>query len=84
MTFPGFFAAVPTIAVRDHLAEFLGAAEGGLIEYGYAGAVKLAAHSCPTVAGSYLLCSRVLKALYPEQIPLRGEIRVSSPPSSGC
>lgn len=31
----------------DPLAEFLGAAEGGLIEYGYADAVKLAGHSCP-------------------------------------
>jgi hypothetical protein len=29
----GFFSRVPSIAVRDALAEFLGAAEGGRIEY---------------------------------------------------
>jgi hypothetical protein len=76
MTFPSFFADVPTIVMRDRLAEFLGAADGGLIEYGYFDAVKLAGHSCPTVAGSYLLSSRVLQALYPDEIPLRGELRV--------
>ena len=40
--FPDFFAAVPRLAVRDPLAEFLGAAEGGVLEYGYADAVRLA------------------------------------------
>ena len=60
MAFPSFFAAVPTIVMRDRLAEFLGSADGGLIEYGYADAVKLAGHSCPTVAGSYLLGCREL------------------------
>ncbi|MCP5229135.1 hypothetical protein [Accumulibacter sp.] len=76
MAFPGFFATVPSIVMRDRLAEFLGASDDGLIEYGYADAVKLAGHSCPTVAGSYLLSSRVLRALYAEEIPLRGELLV--------
>lgn len=76
MSFPSFFAEVPTIIMRDRLAEFLGAADGGVIEYGYADAVKLAGHSCPTVAGAYLLSSRVLQALYPDQLPLRGGIQV--------
>ncbi|EXI91363.1 MAG: hypothetical protein AW12_01368 [Candidatus Accumulibacter sp. BA-94] len=61
MTFPNFFAAVPTIVMRDRLAGFLGAADGGLIEYEYAEAVKLDGHSCPTVAGSYLLGCRELR-----------------------
>ena len=76
MTFPSFFAKVPTIVMRDRLAEFLGAADGGLIEYSYTDAVKLAGHSCPTVAGSYLLSSRVLRALYADETPLRGELSV--------
>ncbi|WP_291993867.1 hypothetical protein [Candidatus Accumulibacter sp. ACC003] len=76
MSFPSFFAEVPTIIMRDPLAEFLGAADGGVIEYGYADAVKLAGHSCPTVAGAYLLSSRVLQAPYPDQLPLRGGIQV--------
>lgn len=76
MAFPAFFDAVPGIVLRDPLAEFLGAAEGGLIEYRYADAVKLAGHSCPTVAGAYLLTCRVLRALYGAAVPERGGIRV--------
>lgn len=74
--FPEFFARVPTITLRDPLAQFLGAAEGGLIEYGFADAVKLAGHSCPTVAGAYLMTCRALKALYGDEVPERGGIRV--------
>jgi hypothetical protein len=76
MGFPAFFSDVPPIVVHDRLAEFLGAADGGIIEYRYADAVKLAGHSCPTVAGAYLLTSRVLTALYPDELPERGEIQV--------
>ena len=64
------------IVMHDRLAEFLGAADGGVIEYRYADAVKLAGHSCPTIAGAYLLTSRVLAALYPDDLPERGEIQV--------
>ena len=62
--------------MHDRLAAFLGATDGGVIEYRYADAVKLAGHSCPTVAGAYLLTSRILAALYPDQLPERGEIQV--------
>ena len=41
MAFPEFFARVPAVTLRDPLAELLGAAEGGLIEYRFADAVKL-------------------------------------------
>ena len=77
MSFPPFFAEVEPIVLRDGLAEFLGAAAGGLIEYHYADVVKLAGHSCPTVAGSFLLAQRALAALYPSELPARGNIRVS-------
>jgi hypothetical protein len=53
--FPDFFSDAPRIAVRDPLAEFLGAADGGVIEYRYADVVKLAGHSCPTVASAFLM-----------------------------
>ena len=76
MAFPSFFSEVQPIAVHDRLAEFLGAADGGIIEYRYADVVKLAGHSCPTVAGAYLLTSRALAALYPDELPERGEIQV--------
>ncbi len=76
MAFPSFFSEVRPIIMHDRLAAFLGASDGGVIEYRYADAVKLAGHSCPTVAGAYLLTSRLLAALYPDQLPERGEIQV--------
>jgi len=76
VAFPSFFSEVQPIAVHDRLAEFLGAADGGIVEYRYADAVKLAGHSCPTVAGAYLLTSRALAALYSDELPERGEIQV--------
>jgi hypothetical protein len=76
MAFPSFFSGVLPIVMHDRLAQFLGAADGGIIEYRYADAFKLAGHSCPTVAGAYLLCGRVLAALYPDELPERGEIQV--------
>ncbi len=75
MSFPAFFDAVPRITVHDPLAALLGAGDG-LIDYGYADAVRLAGHSCPTVAGAYLMTLTALRALYPEAVPQRGGVRV--------
>src|SRR5574340_1164708 len=75
---PAFFDAAPAITVVDPLAETLGAAEGGVIEYRYADAVKLAGHSCPTVAGAWLMTRAALQRLYGSELPRRGEIRVDS------
>jgi hypothetical protein len=85
MRTPAFFDAVPRIAMQDALAETLGAAQGGLIEYTYLDAVKLAGHSCPTVAGAYLMTRTALARLYPEETPRRGELRVElrEPQESG-
>ena len=71
-----FYDLVPSLTVHDPLAEFLGAAEGGRIEYHYADAVRLAGHSCPTVASAYWMTLKALKHLYPERLPERGAIRV--------
>ncbi|MDO9284169.1 MAG: hypothetical protein Q7U26_04680 [Aquabacterium sp.] len=76
MQTPAFFEAVPAIVVVDPLAETLGAAEGGVIEYHYRDAVKLAGHSCPTVAGAWLMTRTALARLYPEGAPQRGGMRV--------
>ena len=75
-TFPAFFAAAPTLRVRDPLAAVLGAAQDGILEYHYADAVRLAGHSCPTVAGAYLLTRCGLRALYGDALPERGGIAV--------
>jgi hypothetical protein len=74
--FPEFFARARTIRVRDPLAEFLGAAQGGVIEYSYLDAVKLAGHSCPTVAAAWLAVREALARLYPGELPERGGVRV--------
>lgn len=76
MNYPDFFDQAPRITLCDPLAEFLGAAESGVIEYGYLDAVKLAGHSCPTVAGAYLMTRRALATLYGGELPQRGAIRV--------
>lgn len=76
MAFPAFYAQVPGITLRDPLAELLGAAEGGCIDYGYADAVRLAGHSCPTVAGAYVLAVRMLRRLFGADLPERGALRV--------
>ncbi|TRZ66442.1 MAG: hypothetical protein D4S02_06870 [Rhodocyclaceae bacterium] len=76
MQYPDFFDAVPTIRLRDPLADFLGAVDGGIIEFSYLDAVKLAGHSCPTVASAYWLTRQALRALYGEDLPERGGVRV--------
>lgn len=74
--FPGFFSEVPSVTLRDPLAQFLGAAEEGVITYRYVDAVRLAGHSCPTVAESYLMTRHGLHALYGDQLPVRGDVDV--------
>jgi hypothetical protein len=76
MDFPDFFADAPTITLRDPLATFLGASKSGVMTYSYADAVKLAGHSCPTVAGTYLMVRRGLGHLYGDETPERGGIEV--------
>jgi hypothetical protein len=74
--FPAFFDAAPTLRVLDPLADFLGAARDGLLEYRYADVVRFAGHSCPTVASAFLATRAALQALYPDTLPHRGEVRV--------
>jgi hypothetical protein len=76
MNYPDFFDVVPKISLYDPLAEFLGATEDGILQYGYFDAVRLAGHSCPTVAAAYWSTYKALASLYPDAMPVRGEIRV--------
>lgn len=76
MNTPAFFDHAPAITVYDGLAQFLGACDDGLITYHYIDAVRLAGHSCPTVAGAYLMTRRALALLYPDRTPERGELQV--------
>jgi hypothetical protein len=76
MRTPAFYDAVAPIMVVDPLAALLGAAKGGRIEYRYLDAVKLAGHSCPTVAGAWLMTRTALAHLYQDLTPERGGLRV--------
>ncbi len=79
MNHPAFYEQAPRIRMRDPLAAFLGAAEDGLLEYAYVDAVRLAGHSCPTVAGAWLMARTALRALYPDEPAERGGITVRMP-----
>lgn len=82
MSFPAFFEQAPSITMYDPLSELLGATTDGNVEYHYADAVRLAGHSCPTVAGAWLMTVKALKELYPNETPQRGDIVVSFPNDS--
>ncbi len=73
---PDFFESVPRIRMQDALADTLGAVQDGMIEYSYLDAVKLCGHSCPTVAGAWLMTKAALARLYGEELPRRGDIKV--------
>lgn len=76
MKYPSFFDDIDAIELQDTLSDVLGAFERGEYEISYLEVVKSAGHSCPTVAGAYIMTSVALKALYPEQRAVRGNIKV--------
>ncbi len=76
MQYPDFFKDIEKIKLQDKLSAFLGTFKDGIVEFSYLDVVKSAGHSCPTVAGAYLSTLYGLKALYGEELPQRGNIRV--------
>jgi len=78
MEYPKFFDEVEPFVLKDELSEFLGATKDGIIEINYIDCVKLAGHSCPTVAGSYILAKVALQKLFDKQEQaLRSKIKIS-------
>jgi len=76
MSYPDFFNSIETIKVQDPLSQVLGAFTMGEYEFSYLDVVKSAGHSCPTVAGAYIITLEALKTLYPNQRAVRGNIKV--------
>ncbi|MBA1443421.1 MAG: hypothetical protein FE835_00575 [Gammaproteobacteria bacterium] len=70
------FPTTPTITLYDPLADLLGAGDGHF-HYTFDDVVKLSGHACPTVAGAFLMAIHALEALYGEETPQRGAIRVT-------
>ena len=77
MKTPDFFDEVVTIEMIDPLANVLGTFEEGKVTFNYLDVVKAAGHSCPTVGGAYIMTYHALKALYKDELPVRGMIDVS-------
>ncbi|BCD68887.1 FmdE family protein [Nitratiruptor sp. YY09-18] len=77
MHYPAFFDAVEKITLFDPLGAFLGAFDNGIVEFSYLDAVKFAGHSCPTVAGAFLMAKIGLANLFKDELPKRGEIAVA-------
>jgi formylmethanofuran dehydrogenase subunit E len=76
MQLPPYFDDIPRLRVQDPLARVLGAARDGVLEYGFADAVRLAGHACPTVASAYWMTYLALEHLYPDSLPQRGGLLV--------
>lgn len=76
MAFADFIDRVPSIRFYEPLSLILGAFEDGKVTINYREIVKFAGHSCPTVAGAYTLARLGLDKLYPNELPIRGEIDV--------
>ena len=77
MNYPDFFDAVETIQMQDPLSNILGTFVNGNVTFSYLDVVKAAGHSCPTVAGAYLMTLKALQALYPNRLHVRGDIKVA-------
>ena len=76
MKYPDFYSKVAPIKLYDPLSDFLGAFQEGKLEISYLDCVKLAGHSCPTVAGAYLMAARGVAVLYGDTLPQRGSVKI--------
>ncbi len=74
MNYPKFFDEVEHIVLKDDLGTFLGSFDE--IDLSYLDIVKVSGHSCATVGGAYMMALKGLKALYGEELPQRGQIKV--------
>lgn len=76
MQHPDFYSKVASIKLYDPLSDFLGVLKNAEVEIKYLDCVKLAGHSCPTVAGTYLMSVMGLGALYRDTLPQRSMVKV--------
>jgi len=76
MSESSLFPEKPVIRIYDPLGELLGAGDG-VFTYTYDDVVKLSGHACPTVAGGFLLAKRALDELWGDDMPQRGDVRVT-------
>lgn len=73
-----YITKVPPIMLKDPFIELLGQTDMP-ISFTYEEAVKLAGHSCGAVTGAWTITRKALEVLYPHEIPIRGQIKVTAP-----
>ena len=71
-------AQVPPLMMKDPFLELLGQANKP-VPYYYAEAVKLSGHSCGAVTGAWTITRKALEELYPNETPVRGQIKIVAP-----
>lgn len=76
MQYPDFYSHIAPIKLYDPLSDFLGTFKEGELEITYLDCVKLAGHSCPTVAGAYLMAIKGIEMLYGDDLPQRGSVKI--------
>jgi len=76
MQYPDFYDSIPTIKVQDPLSDILGSFQYGEYEFSYVDIVKASGHSCPTVAGAFIVTMVALNSLYNGERAVRGELAV--------
>ena len=68
----------PIMMYEPYFSEMFGQTDRD-VPYNYEEAVKLAGHSCGAISGAWEITRKALEALYGDETPVRGEIRVYAP-----
>lgn len=63
---------------RDPFLEILGQVDGAIPFY-YSEVVKLSGHSCGATSGAWTLVKKAMEALYGDETPVRGQIKITMP-----
>lgn len=73
-----YITNISPIMMREPFLELLGQVEGS-IPYTYEEVVKLSGHSCGAISGAWIITRKAIAALYPNEVPVRGQIKVTAP-----
>jgi len=73
-----YITKVPPIMMRDPFLELFGQIDAP-IPYTYEEAVKLSGHSCGAISGAWIMTRKALEILYPNEVPVRGQIKITAP-----
>ena len=77
---PEFYAQAPQIKIVDPMAVVVGSMPEGqnTLTIELTDVALYSGHICPSMAFGYILTKKALDALYPDALPVRGQIRVAA------